>query len=101
MNRKILNNNFRSKRINGYAENRIGSILGIQDKYGEWLLVGDKIRYGKYKGRILFDGNMYVLMLDYSMWYGTDEFNVLSYGKAIPIPMDNGGRMNIELLERN
>lgn len=101
MNRKILNNKFRSKRVNGYAENRIGNILGIQDKNGEWLLVGDKIRYGNYRGRILFDGYQYVLMLDYSMWYGTNEFSISSYGKSIPVPMDNGGKMEMELLERN
>lgn len=101
MYRKILKNNHKSKRMNGYSNGKIGELLGIQDKNGEWLLVGDKVRYGKYIGRILYNhnSNRYELMLTYSRC-GTDEFDVKSYGKSIRVPIDNGGRMELALLER-
>ena len=97
MNRKILNNN-KSKRLNGFSKGKIGEPLGIFDKNGRELFVGDKIRYGKYIGRILFNGT-YELMLSYSLWYGYDEYNVKSYGKSITIPLDNGGRMEMEYIK--
>ena len=38
------------------------------------------------------------MALDYSMWHGDDKYNIHSYGKFIDIPMDNGAKMEIELI---
>lgn len=97
---EILKNN-KSNRFNKH-KNKIGLILGIQDCNNEPLLVGDKVKYNDYVGRILYNpySKLYELMLDYSMWYGTDEFNPKSYGKSISIPMDNGAKPQLLLLGR-
>ncbi len=96
--RKILINNNKSKRLNGTPKGKIGTILGIQDKNGEYLAVGDTVKYGSYKGVILYNhySDQYGVALDYSMWYGENKYNIDSYGKFIEIPMDNGARMELE-----
>ena len=33
------------------------------------------------------------------MWYGTDKYDIKSYGKFVAIPMNNGARMKIEQIE--
>lgn len=98
--RKILKNNYKSKRLNGTSDGRIGTILGLMDKHKNFLVVGDEVRYGEYKGIILYEPERkgYGVALDYSMWYGDDKYNIHSYGKFIDIPMDNGARMEIELI---
>lgn len=98
--RKILKNNNKSKRINRLSKDKIGTSLKIMDKYRNYLFVGDEIRYGEYKGILLYNHhyNQYGIALDYSMWYGSDKYNIDSYGKFISIPMDNGTRMEIELI---
>lgn len=98
--RKILINNNKSKRINGISKGRIRTPLNIIDKYRNNLSVGDKVKYGEYKGILLYNYhyNQYGIALDYSMWYGNDKYNIDSYGKFIEIPMDNGARMEIELI---
>ena len=99
--RKILKNNKKSKRLNGTSKGKIGTILGIQDKNGEYLVVGDFISYGDYTGFLLYNHHYdrYGVALSYSMWYGDDKFNIDSYGKFIEIPMDNGARMELEKLK--
>ncbi len=98
--RKILENNNKSKRLNGTKKGRIGTKLCIIDKLGNVLSVGDKIKYGKYKGVLLYNHyyDQYGIALTNSMWYGDDKYNIDSYGKFIEIPMDNGGRMELELV---
>lgn len=98
--RKVLRNNYKSKRLNGTPEGRFGTILGLMDKHKNFLVVGDEVRYGEYKGIILYEPERggYVVALDHSMWYGDDKYDIKSYGKAIDIPMDNGARMEIELI---
>lgn len=98
--RKILRNYNKSKRLNGTSEEKIGTILGLMDKDRNFLVVGDDIRYGKYQGTLLYEPERrgYGVALDYSMWYGDDKYNIDSYGKFIDIPMDNGARMEIELI---
>lgn len=98
--RKILKNNKKSKRIHGTTKGKIGTLLSIMDKNGYFLSVGDSIRYGKYQGILLYNPeySQYGVAIDGSMWYGDDPYNIGSYGKFIDIPMDNGGRMNIELI---
>ncbi len=70
------------------------------DKFGNLLSVGDEIKYGKYKGVLLYNHyyDQYGVAPDDSMWYGDDKYNVNSYGKFIVIPMDNVGRMELELI---
>lgn len=98
--RKILKNNNKSKRISGTAKGKIGTPLNIMDKYRSYLSVGDEVKYGEYKGILLYNHHydQYGVVLDYSMWYGNDKYNINSYGKFIDIPMDNGARMEIELI---
>lgn len=96
--RKILHNNNKSKRLNGTSEGKIGTILGIQDKNGEYLVVGDSVKYGNYKGVLLYNYHydQYGVALDCSMQYDGDKYSIDSYGKFVKIPMDNGARMNLE-----
>ncbi len=96
--RKILNNNRKAKRLNGTPKGKIGIILGIQDKNGEYIVVGDTVKYGNYKGVLLYNhhSDQYGVALADSMWYGDDKYNIDSYGKFTEIPMDNGGRMELE-----
>lgn len=98
--RKILRNNNKSKRINGTAKGKSGTPLNIIDKHRNFLSVGDEVKYGEYKGILLYNHHygQYGIALDYSMWYGNDKYNIDSYGKFIEIPMDNGSRMEIELI---
>lgn len=99
--RKILKNNYKSKRLNGTSKGRIGTILGLMDKDRNFLVVGDRVRYGEYQGILLYESERRgygVALLD-SMWYGTDKYDIKSYGKFIDIPMDNGARMEIELID--
>lgn len=98
--RKILKNNNKSKRISGSVKGKIGTPLNILDKYMNYLFVGDEVKYGEYKGILLYNHHygQYGVALDYSMWYGNDKYNIDSYGKFIDIPMDNGARMEIELI---
>lgn len=98
---KVLNNYNKSKRINGISKGRIGTVLKLLDKNRNTLSVGDIIKYGEYKGVLLYNHhyNEYGVALDYSMWYGDDKYNIDSYGKFVSIPMDNGARMNIEKIE--
>ena len=98
--RKILKNNNKSKRINGTVKGKIGMPLNIMDKYMSNLFVGDEVKYGEYNGILLYNHyyEQYGVALDYSMRYGNDKYNIDSYGKFIEIPMDNGARMEIELI---
>lgn len=98
--RKILKNNSKSKRVNGTTKGKIGTLLNIMDKNKNNLFVGDEVKYGEYKGVLLYNNNYekYGIALDYSMWYGEDKYDIDSYGKFIDIPMDNGARMEIELI---
>jgi hypothetical protein len=100
--RKILKNYSKSKRLNGVLEGKIGTILGLIDKDKNFLLVGDTIRYGNYEGVILYEPERkgYGVALTCSMWYGDDKYDINSYGKFIDLPMDNGARMEIELINR-
>lgn len=100
--RKCRNNlnHRKSNRINGSPKGRIGTQLNLMDKNKSALSVGDTVQYGEYKGVLLYNHHygQYGIALDYSMWYGTDKYNIDSYGKFIEIPMDNGARMEIEKL---
>ena len=91
--------------MSGYTAGKIGTLLCIQDKNGEWLRCGDTVRYGKenrsdHIGIILYDGEDYNFYYRYSMWFGDNKYDPNSYGKIRPIPMDNGARMELELIER-
>lgn len=95
---KILNNYNKSKRINGTSKGKIGTVLKLLDKNRNTLSVGDTVKYGEYKGVLLYNHHYdeYGVALDYSMWFGDDKYNIDSYGKFVSIPMDNGARMEIE-----
>ena len=101
MSKSKTNNNSKSHRRTGYTEGKIGTLLGIQDKNGNWLRCGDTISRDNYTGIILFNPHTkrYEIYLSYSRWYGDDIFDVESYGKSIDLPVDNGAKMQIELIE--
>ncbi len=86
---------------------KIGTILGIQDKNNEWLCSGDYVACGSYEGRIFLKKPMIknshkvkyaTIALNYSMWYGDNEFDLESYGKFIHVKLDNGSKMDLERL---
>lgn len=97
--RKILNNYRKSKRINGMKNGKIGSPTSLIDKNGTSIKVGDSVKYGERKGILLFNPSCgkYGIALEHSMWYGDDKYDISSYGKFVPIPLDNGARMEIEV----
>lgn len=43
--------------------------------------------------------DQYGIALDSSMRYGNDKYSIDSYEKFIEIPMDNGARMELELIK--
>ena len=98
--RKILRNNNKSKRLNGTKKGIIGVQLCLIDKFRNLLSVGDNVKYGEYKGILLYNHHydQYGVAIENSMWYGDDKYNIDSYGKFVEIPMDNGARMEIEKL---
>ena len=86
---------------------KIGTILGIQDKNNDWLYSGDYVTCGSYEGRIFLEKPMIknshkvkyaMIALNYSMWYGDNEFDLDSYGKFIYVKLDNGSKMDLERL---
>ena len=78
---------------------KLGDQTKLQDRDGNLLHIGDKISYQSEIGRLLVLNNQVMLFLSYSMWYGDKELLTSSYGKCISIPEDNGGKVNLELLE--
>lgn len=111
MYRKVLKDN---NKKNGYPQNHIGKPLGIIDRNGDELHVGDKVivykasneKHVKHTnvidryGIILWNSSQecYQIHLLDTLWYGTDEYNSNSYGKVYPICMKNGNKENIEIL---
>lgn len=83
--RKILKNNNKSKRINGTVKGKIGTPLNIMDKYRNSIAIGDEVKYGEYKGILLYNHHygQYGVALDYSLWYGDDKYNIDSYGNLL------------------
>lgn len=69
---------------------------------GKHICVGDFVMYGEYKGIVLFNParDSYGIALDYSMWYGDNPYDINSYGKFIEIPMDNGAKLELEIINR-
>lgn len=102
MNRRIIKNNSKSHRMTGYTEGKIGTLLGIQDKNGNWLRCGDTIKRNNYIGIILFNHHTkrYEIYLNSSRWYGSNIFDIESYGKSIDLPLDNGAKMEIVLISK-
>ena len=88
-------------RISGHKQQRVGTPLGIHDKNRVELKVGDFIRYSGKDCIVLFDGYNFIACLLYSKWYGYDTYDVKSYGKAYSLPMDNGARMEIEIIKEH
>lgn len=94
---KVLRNNKKSNRLNGTSKGRIGLPLKIKDCNGEVLAVGDFVKYGDFGGVLLYNHHLdqYGVAVDTSLTYGHDEYSIDSYAKFVPIPMDNGARMEI------
>ena len=92
----------KSHRVTGSKKNRVGTVIGIHDKNGTELQVGDIVRYSNEECILLYDTEVgyYRALLTRSQWYGDDKYNPNSYGKAYCIPLDDGARMEIELLDR-
>lgn len=83
------------------SKNTIGTSLGITDKNGYALSEGDTIKYGKYRGILLYNKFYREYGIFFGMWYGDDKYNPDSYGKFIAVPMDNSDKAEITLVELN
>lgn len=92
----------KKERITGAKEARLGTPLGIHDKNNNELRVGDRIRWGEYEGIILYnkDDKKYWFLISYSMWYGENEYDSESYGKGFELRMDDGPKMEMELIDK-
>lgn len=90
-------NNRNAYRLNGDKRGKLGLLLGIHDKNHTELRVGDFINYSGVDCVILYDFNikMYWAFILNSKWYGDNDYDINSYGKAYNLPLDNGARMNI------
>ena len=97
MNSKVLRNNRKSNRISGTAKGRIGLPLRIKDRNAETLHVGDHVEYDEYEGVLLYNhhSDQYGVAVSSSMLRGHDVYSIDSYDKFVPVPMDNGARMEI------
>ena len=90
-----------SRKTTMSSNNKIGKPLGIHDKDGREICVGDVViktrPKDEYKGRVLYNDahKKYEIFLEYSMWYGDDPFNPHCYGKVVPISMDDGEKPNL------
>ena len=82
-------------------KNKLGISLGITDKNGYALSIGDTIQYGEYKGVLLYNYCYEEYGIFFGMWYGDDKYNPDSYGKFITVPMDNSDKSEISLIEVN
>lgn len=99
--RKILKNKNKSERMHGAPKGKIGVMLNIVDKNNILLSVGDHVKYGNYRGVLLYNYHcgQYGIALDESMWYGDNLYDINSYGKFVEIPLDNGAKMELEKLD--
>lgn len=90
----------KSHRINGNKNARIGIPLGIHDKNGKPLHTGDKVKWQQDKGILLWNQSCkkYYFMLTQSKWYGDNEYDAESYGKGFELRLDDGARMEMELI---
>jgi len=81
-------------------KNKIGTEIGIRDKNNNPIKVGDIIQWNGYKGIVLWHKKYeeYWFFISYSRWYGDDIFDGNSYGKGFKLPMDNGARMEMEII---
>ena len=101
--RKMMKNNYKSKKNFRAKEEAFGSITGIQDKNGKFARVGDTLRFsGKkfsYTGVLLYSrvydcyGIFYNILSNFR-----DKYDADSYYSFIEIPTDNGAKMNLEII---
>lgn len=98
---KVLNNYRKSKRLSGTTKGIIGTELKIMDKNNILIHVGDFVKYFEYQGYVLYnpESQEYGVALDYSLWYGDDVLDINGYGKFVSIPMDNGAKMDLEIVK--
>ena len=99
--RNQLRQDTKSFSLSGHKKGRLGTPLGIHDKDGNMLYVGDEITYGNELCVILWNesSKRWEAMLERSLWYQEkNKFDETSYGKSLYIPMDDGARMSITLL---
>lgn len=80
----------------------IGINTGLLDRYGNEIITGNKVLFvnSGIDGIVLYNrhAKQFGVFYSYSMWYGDNPYNADSYGKFIVIPMDNGMRMEIEII---
>lgn len=93
-----------------FNRNKIGKPLKIADCEGKVLHIGDKILYHYYDdscnynnyyiGIILYNSAFkeYGVAISNSMWYGTNPYDIKSYGKFVSISMNKNDSMNITKL---
>lgn len=87
----------KSYRKTGSVKCRIGTPLGVHDREGTELRIGDVIRFGNEECIILYDyeQDIYQALLTRSQWYGDNKYDAHSYGKAYDLPLDDGAKEEI------
>lgn len=96
----------RTKAIPRSKKERIGQPTGLLDCHRNEIMTGDIVRLkgNSYrcpvKGPVMWNRycDRYGIFLDYSLWYGDNPYDPDCYGKFIEIPLDNGMRMELELV---
>lgn len=81
-----------------YKGRAYGIPIGIHDKNGKELCIGDKILYGGVACIVLWDSDClcYRAFLLSSKWYGENDYDFNSYGKCYELSADEGARILIE-----
>lgn len=81
---------------------RVGIHTGLFERNGRELVTGNKVRFisSGYEGILLWHREQKCFGIFRGLWYGDqDPYNAGCYGKFIPVPKDQGAKMDLELVE--
>lgn len=103
MNKRYHNKNMKNKQQTAPRSKleNIGQLTGLLDCNGDEIRTGDRYCFRKTKGEdengvVLWNRENGTYGLFYGCWYGDkNPMKADSYGKFIPIPADNGARMQL------
>ena len=102
---------FHNKQLHNYTKenknknfpNKVGARTPLLDKNNNVICIGDKVLFsrpvkGSYMGYIFYDhkAKSYVLAFGY---YTSTIFSLKNFGKTIYIPLDNGAKAHLTIIE--
>lgn len=77
-----------------------GCITGLLDKHKTYIITGDLIKYRNHIGPVFWNRFQRTFGIYFGCWYlDKNPTNPDCYGKFIPIPRDNGMRMELEVIK--